>query len=595
MKFIGDILISFEAEGQPRQRRSPQLPWIELMHETQWHLFIQEPGPGWKGSPCHHFQFGKLDIFLIGEIFGLPQRPGILDEYLINFVTGSKQAVDLNGHCILLAWDGESRQWHVWTNRFGTSHLYYADSGRKRSLGSFFPALAEQASNKQLDWENLAGFFNFGFFPDDSTYYTDVKVLKPATETVFDEWGRLVRQQRYWSWNYLPDQTRSYEDTLSEFSDTFKTIIKEQVQSGRVSLPISGGLDSRTIAAVVPNTQDHVANQDPLWAFSYGYTGSSVECEIARQVAEECGFYFDTYTVQPYLFDQMNLVMASLEGFNDITMCRQASRIDEISIHSDYLLGGHLGDLVLDDAGLSEKEPGNLFMDDLNQYALHKIQKKGRDWFNKNLLQPLFKDQPIENLLKQKIQETLEPLKKINDYDFLIKAFKIEQYCFRFTATGFRMYQPAAFPRLPFYDTRLIDFVSTIPSKYLAGRRLQIDYLKRFAPDLAKIPWQTFDANLYHFQHFNTWLLPKRALKKAWRLLTNQKVIQRNWEVQFLNPQGRAGLQRWLLQDGLKLHDLLKVGDVRALLEDLYREPTAGRGYAVSMLLTFSAWLEHYG
>jgi hypothetical protein len=136
----------------------------------------------------------------------------------------------------------------------------------------------------------------------------------------------------------------------------------------------------------------------------------------------------------------------------------------------------------------------------------------------------------------------------------------------------------------------------TIPSSFMQGRKLQIDYLKRFAPDLAQVTWQVYDANLFRYQHFNTWLLPKRAWKKAWRLLSGREVLQRNWELQFLNERGRAGLKHWLLRSGLRLHEFVPREKVQTLLDSFYATPVErGRGYTVSMLLSFSAWLERFG
>ena len=133
-----------------------------------------------------------------------------------------------------------------------------------------------------------------------------------------------------------------------------------------------------------------------------------------------------------------------------------------------------------------------------------------------------------------------------------------------------------------------------MPSAFVAGRRLQIDYLKRFAPDLARVTWQPYDANLYNYQHFDSWLLPKRAVGKAWRLLAGEKTIERNWEVQFGGESGKAGLEQWLLRPGLRIHDFVSRKKLATLLEAFRKEPLKeGRGYTVSMLLTFSAWLEH--
>jgi hypothetical protein len=198
--------------------------------------------------------------------------------------------------------------------------------------------------------------------------------------------------------------------------------------------------------------------------------------------------------------------------------------------------------------------------------------------------------------LRDLLTKDQNQLNHLQDPDFRLKALKIETYVFRWSLASLRMYQPGAFPLLPFFDPRFYDFFSTIPTSYVAGRRLQVAYLKRYAPNLARVPWQAYyDANLYEYLHFNTWLLPRRAVNKLRRLLSNQRVIERNWEVQFLNPRGSQGLQDWLLTPGLKLHNYIPQAKLAAFLRDFFNAPYAANGYAASMLLTFSAWLEAYG
>ncbi len=194
-----------------------------------------------------------------------------------------------------------------------------------------------------------------------------------------------------------------------------------------------------------------------------------------------------------------------------------------------------------------------------------------------------------------KIQDKLTVLSGIDDLDFKVKAWKTSDWSFRWTLSSLRMFQVGLFPLLPFYDNRLVDYFLRVPGEMVAGRKLQIDYLKRYAPDLAKVNWQPYNANLYQYQNFNTWLLPRRGIQKLKRILFPQPITQRNWEVQFLNKQGRSGLKVYLLEHGLKLHQLFSVKDLQQLLNDFYQEPDASRGYAVSMLLTVSAWLEQYG
>jgi hypothetical protein len=158
------------------------------------------------------------------------------------------------------------------------------------------------------------------------------------------------------------------------------------------------------------------------------------------------------------------------------------------------------------------------------------------------------------------------------------------------------MYQAGAFPRLPFYDTRLTDFFASVPSDFVRGRRLQIDYLKRFAPDLARIDWQAYGTNLYRYRYFDSLLLPARAVRKAARLLRGRPAPQRNWEVQFLGATNRRRLEEALLARGGRLRDLVPESAIRSLLESFYAAPfEEGRGYTVSMLLTFASWMETYG
>ena len=194
------------------------------------------------------------------------------------------------------------------------------------------------------------------------------------------------------------------------------------------------------------------------------------------------------------------------------------------------------------------------------------------------------------------VSEELGRFPGIEDADFRMKAFKTDQWSFRWTLASLRMYQAGAFPRLPFYDTRMADFFTTVPSARVQGRSLQIDYLKRHAPDLARITWQAYQTNLYRAAHFDTWMLPARAVKKAMRVLSARRVPERNWEVQFLSDDGRRRLRDHLTSRGRKLHEVVDPAEIGPLVDAFFASPLEeGRGYTVSMLLTFAAWLEAHG
>jgi len=589
--FIGDLLLTFGWDEQNLTTRITGSRWKPVKKESNWKIWTVETNENWKGFPLKFFSTEYYSVWLMGELYGKPSESF---SNLTKF--HDEEMVRLNGHFFLMAWDKHNHKWHILTDRFGTFHAYYSKDGQQAAIGTFAPAVAAVASHRKLDWLGLAGFFSFGFFPQDRTYFDDLRILKPASHYILDEKGRLMEEKRYWRWWHKPNLQRSYDDTVVEFDHIINKVISEETFNGRVAIPISGGLDSRSIVAAASQTKEGKSLSSSLWSYSYGYNDDSIETCIARKIASARNLSFQAFTIQPYLFDRLDLIMSSVEGFQDITQCRQAAVTDEIASHADYLIAGHWGDVWLDDIGLVNNRSQKLDNDYIFSHAFKKIRKSGRTWLLENICLPQLRRENPETLLNQMMEKEMATLQHIEDPDFRVKAFKTDQHAFRWTLASLRMFQPAAFPRLPFYDTRMADFFCTVPSKFLRKRQLQIDFLKRFAPDLAKITWQAYDTDLFKYQHFNSWLLPKRASKKAWRILMRKQVFERNWEVQFMGTEGRQGLNYWLLRAGLRLHEFVSPQKVGILLDSFYNAPLEqGRGYTVCMLLTFSVWLEKYG
>ena len=94
----------------------------------------------------------------------------------------------------------------------------------------------------ELDYESIAIWLAIGFFINDSTFYRDVKVLPPATS--YNN-GKISKP--YWKWRYTPRDVK-FSQIVDEFQFIFEKSIKDAVKDMDIILPISGGLDSRTLA-----------------------------------------------------------------------------------------------------------------------------------------------------------------------------------------------------------------------------------------------------------------------------------------------------------------------------------------------------------
>ncbi len=219
-------------------------------------------------------------VWLLGELVrydALVAPADPLGAFVMDLRAGRANAVLLDGHFVIFAWNADTREWHVWTNRFGTVHAYSALGAKRSVLGTFHPAVSKSVEAKRLDWSALSGFFATGYFPEDRTHFEEVQILRPASHYVFDVTGLIVREERYWQWEHRPDRAQGFDAALERFGDTLGTVMRERTATGRIAVPISGGLDSRTAVALLPKDASR------LWCYSYGYGSDSVETRIARK------------------------------------------------------------------------------------------------------------------------------------------------------------------------------------------------------------------------------------------------------------------------------------------------------------------------
>jgi asparagine synthase (glutamine-hydrolysing) len=580
-----DLLLLLGDHTRTADTRFPGSHWTPLSEQGASSSYLGSSSGQWRGFPLHRLEAGHFEIVLLGELFGGTDR------FMGGVVAGELSCTVLNGHFLLVAFDRSAHEWHVFTDRFGTLHAYVADAPNGIAISTSFAAATSMLVDRELDWLGINGFFTTGFFPEDRTYFTKVRLFEPAMHYVFNQRGETVASSRYWEWWHEPDTSRSYDETVDAFADTITQVMTDQLGDHRTAIPISGGLDSRTtVAAGVPASDRLVSNN--LWAYSYGFGRNSPELPIARAVAQTRNLTFAEYVVEPYLFDRLDLVLGCTEGFQDVTQARQATIVGKMAQRADRVIAAHWGDVWLDDMGLVGREDASPA--EVTEHTWKKQVKRGHGWLVDNVAAPVVGRDWLP-ALRDSMAARLDALQRIQDPDFRVKAFKTDGWSLRWTTASLRMFQPGAFPRLPFYDSRIGDLFCTVPSSMLGGRRLQIDYLKRHATDLARVRWQKTGNDLFKPQRSTPWKVPERALKKVWRTASRRRILERNWEVQFHSRSGRAGLEKYLVRRGARLHEFVGPDAVVELLRNLDQKPHDPEvGYAVSMLLTFSAALERY-
>ncbi|MBS2099077.1 asparagine synthase-related protein [Carboxylicivirga linearis] len=438
----------------------------------------------------------------------------------------------------------------------------------------------------ELDYKSICFFAATNFFLGENTYYKKLKCLLPGTEYTLSDNNEVLEQKRWFDWHYSPRDIR-LDEVVDEFSHLFKTITEEQTQGRRVVLPLSGGLDSRTQAAVLkghPNVS----------CYSYEYPNGIKEASFGQKIASACGYDFTRMvTPEGYLWEKLDEITSLMQYGGDSTASRQAAFMDDFPLMGDTLFLGHWGDVLFDDMGLDSNR--NYSDEDYIDIMIHKLSKRGGVELANDLWQAFGLSGSFMAYFNEQVGERLADI-NITDPNAKIRAFKSLYWAPRWTSMAMPIFAKNMEIKLPYYDDRMCKFICTIPEKHLAGRQVQIEYLKKEAPELARIPWQTFaPLNLYTYKRYNHISnLPNRIMTRLRydynRLVKPKGFVTRNWEIQFLGTSNQQQLAYWL-DNNKKLNKFIPKELTNKYFQAFKKGKCVGNAHPISTLLTFSAFV----
>lgn len=431
------------------------------------------------------------------------------------------------------------------------------------------------------DYPAIAFFLAVGFFPSDATYFKGLKVMKPASGYRVNDHGGAEFVSTNFKWHYSPKET-TLKGAADNFASLFEGIIDKGTHDKQLILPLSGGLDSRSLAAAL------LATGKTAHSYSYRFAQSFDETRFGREIAHLSGFPFDELIIpEGYLWDK-RLALGRLNGcYSEFTHARQMAVIDEISNFGRIFLLGHWGDVLFDGSGLPEK----LSMDELVRVTRKKIVKEGgldmaeKFWFHHKL------DGTFSQYLDQSIEEMYRSI-PIDHAGARLRAFKSMYWAPRWTSVNIGIFASANEICLPYYNDEMCRFICEIPENHLEGRQIQIEYIKQRAPELAKIHWQGYaPCNLYNYRDFHRMkYLPYRLKRKISHMLRSKKVVTRNWEIQFAGKRNHAQLASVLAHN--RNDELLPAHLTNEIVNGFYHHNSRQYSHQLSMLLTLATMLE---
>ena len=441
-------------------------------------------------------------------------------------------------------------------------------------------------ASKTIDYEAICVFAATGFFLDQDTYFNELKALKSGYNYKLDNnREKVLSKDSYFKWHHSPIN-RPFEDVVNEFENLFESIIAEQVSNKDVILPLSGGLDSRTLAVAIHHLGINTSS------FSYKFKGGHDETWYGKQIARICGFKFKSYTIpEGYLWDVIDELPKINGYYSEFTHPRQMAFINEYSKLGEVFSLGHWGDVLFDDMGV----PDNLDFDKQVDVIIGKVVKKGGMELAESLWNEWELKGDFKSYLRERIQNLLQKINIPNSANAQIRAFKSLYWAPRWTNINLSVFESVRPVTLPYFDNRMCEFICTVPEEYLAGRKIQIAYIKKRMPKLAKLTWQAQRPfNLYNYKYNrNPFNLPYKVYSKINRTLMSKKYIQRNWELQFVGDKNDKFLNDYLFNTN-ESDSHISMDLTLKFYQNFKSRDAVEYSHSISMLLTLSEFFRRY-
>tara|TARA_B100000131_G_scaffold322779_1_gene378036 strand:+ start:4752 stop:6056 length:1305 start_codon:yes stop_codon:yes gene_type:complete len=424
-------------------------------------------------------------------------------------------------------------------------------------------------NTKKIDYHAICNWFSTGFFFDNENFF-----LRDKDDST------LKRVNK--KWHYSPRDI-TLDQAIENFSSLLTSLVEDNTKGESIILPLSGGLDSRTLAVVLRENNN-------VKAYSYEFEGGVKETEYARKIAEIYGWEFYSFTIpKGYLWNNIEEISNINNCRVEFTHPRQMAVMKQISNLGDCILSGSMGDLLFD----SFEIPKNSNIDGQVNKVVDLIVKPGGKEIANALWQYWNLNGSFEQSLNDNIRNKLYNI-EIDNPSSCIRAFKAIHYVKNWTNVNMKIFSDYKPVYAPYHDSKMRDFICAIPEFHLSNRKIQINYIKQKAPELAMIPWQNYDLNLYDYHKFNGSYLPRRGYRYIKRIfkekvLRKTPIIQRNWELQFIGEKNDKNLKKWLFESPT-LYQIVPKDIVEDYYQKFKKHNSVKYSHPVSMLLTLAVW-----
>jgi asparagine synthase (glutamine-hydrolysing) len=391
----------------------------------------------------------------------------------------------LHGTFAAAIWEAADRRLTLVNDRFGIKPLYYTKlPGRLLVASEIKALLVDPKVSRQSNPRGIAQFFTYGQLLGEDTLLDAVRLLPAAGWLTYDARADRLALGRYWRLESRPGGNGLREaEALDRIDAAFQRAVDRRVGgTSRLGLSLSGGLDARTILAVI----DH--DRVPVTSVSLGIEGS-LDHQCAQRLAalsnrrHHC--YFLTAQFLARFAEHMRHMVHLTDG-HYLCQCIVMPTLPfyrELGI--EVLLRGHAGELLhMDKAYNFSLDRAALALGDgagLEAWLFRHLRTYMLDAVDGPLLSPLYQDH-LDALARESLRACLAEAAGIEPPLHRVWHLFISQRLRRETALSLVEFNSLVETRMPYLDHDLVDALLAVPPEWKLGDRIQTHILRRRRP-----------------------------------------------------------------------------------------------------------------
>lgn len=438
---------------------------------------ISQSSEGTYETVCHP----DATLYLAGKCYDMEYRKVSADTFMIHIRQNVESALcNHTGIYSAIYYDKKNHNLSFFTDALGMGKLYYYMDNNVLLLSDHTDEIVREANTIfHIDYSAWAQFLAFSYVLGSQTFFEEIKSCRPGSvfSLPIDSWTLHEIPSNLFTGiaeNHIMDFDYAVETTVQHLKSVIHRILQNN-EKERIICPLSGGYDSRCIAACLKNLgQEHVETCTSYWD-----DGNGADEVFAKRIADYLQFpnvqftpdeeYFER-EISTYLHD-VNYESSMYVIFWDF--------LRKLNFSDSILFDGYAGDRLLRiarQASINHINGNDLSPDFLDTFFNQNVNKQLKSCMDKRHYSYLIylAKQGLDQELKQwDYNLTLYYMFNRNSRNMAYGVWYLNQFVDVFT---------------PFTDYSFIKFALTIPYSIKSNECFYKTVINRLINGLGDLP-----------------------------------------------------------------------------------------------------------